>query len=55
VFIVATANQIDALPPELVRKGRMDEVFFVDLPSAQNRQVIFEIHFSRRNIDARPY
>lgn len=52
VFIVATANQIDALPPELVRKGRMDEVFFVDLPSAQNRQAIFAIHFSRRNIDA---
>lgn len=51
VFIVATANQINALPPELVRKGRMDEVFFVDLPSAQNRQDIFAIHFERRNID----
>jgi len=51
VFIVATANQINVLPPELVRKGRMDEVFFVDLPSQQNRQAIFAIHFARRNID----
>lgn len=48
VFVVATANQIEALPPELVRKGRFDEVFFVDLPDAQARQEIFAIHLARR-------
>jgi SpoVK/Ycf46/Vps4 family AAA+-type ATPase len=51
VFIVATANQINALPPELIRKGRMDEIFFVDLPDAENRKHIFKIHFEKRNID----
>lgn len=42
VFIVATANQIDSLPPELIRKGRLDEIFFVDLPKQQNRSDIFK-------------
>lgn len=49
VFIVATANDISALPPELVRKGRFDEIFFVDLPNAENRAAILAIHLSRRN------
>jgi SpoVK/Ycf46/Vps4 family AAA+-type ATPase len=51
VFIVATANEIARLPPELVRKGRFDEIFFVDLPSAENRHLIFEIHFRKRSLD----
>jgi len=51
VFIVATANQIDALPPELIRKGRLDEIFFVDLPDTLNRSQIFKIHFNKREID----
>jgi len=49
VFIVATANNIESLPPELIRKGRMDEIFFVDLPDAESRQSIFNIHLSKRN------
>jgi len=48
VFLVATANNIDALPPELLRKGRFDEVFFVDLPCAEARRQIFQIHLRRR-------
>ncbi|MFK7955234.1 MAG: AAA family ATPase [Lysobacterales bacterium] len=48
VFLVATANDIEALPPELVRKGRFDEIFFVDLPSPAVRGKIFEIHLARR-------
>jgi ATP-dependent 26S proteasome regulatory subunit len=48
VFLVATANEIDALPPELVRKGRFDEIFFVDLPDQKNRELIYEIHLSKR-------
>ena len=48
VFIVATANEIDALPPELVRKGRFDEIFFVDLPDQKTRELIYEIHLHKR-------
>src|SRR5262245_26505374 len=48
VFVVATANDISQLPPELLRKGRLDEIFFVDLPSASERRVIFQIHVSKR-------
>jgi len=48
VFFVATANDIDALPPELLRKGRFDEIFFVDLPGDEARQAIFEIHLRKR-------
>jgi SpoVK/Ycf46/Vps4 family AAA+-type ATPase len=48
VFLVATANDISRLPPELVRKGRFDEIFFVDLPDADTRQEIFRIHLTRR-------
>jgi SpoVK/Ycf46/Vps4 family AAA+-type ATPase len=51
IFIVATANDIDALPPELMRKGRFDEVFFVDLPDAAARRRILEIHLRRRRRD----
>ncbi|MEI9962845.1 MAG: AAA family ATPase [Limisphaerales bacterium] len=51
VFIVATANDIMRLPPELVRKGRFDEIFFVDLPSAENRRDILNIHLRKRSLD----
>ncbi len=52
VFVVATANNINALPPELVRKGRFDEIFFVDLPSNETRAEILRIHLSRREQDS---
>jgi SpoVK/Ycf46/Vps4 family AAA+-type ATPase len=48
VFLVATANRIDQLPPELIRKGRLDEIFFVDLPDAATRIKIFDIHLRKR-------
>lgn len=48
VFLVATANEIEALPPELLRKGRFDEIFFVDLPDANIRKEIFLIHLNKR-------
>lgn len=52
VFVVATANDIIKLPPELLRKGRFDEIFYVDLPNDNERKKIFEIHISkRRNVD----
>jgi SpoVK/Ycf46/Vps4 family AAA+-type ATPase len=51
VFIVATANDIAEMPPELVRKGRLDEIFFVDLPDAGTREEIFRIHLTKRNLD----
>jgi SpoVK/Ycf46/Vps4 family AAA+-type ATPase len=51
VFVVATANQVRGLPPELMRKGRFDEIFFVDLPEADERRAIFEIHLSQRKQD----
>jgi len=49
VFLVATANRVSLLPPELLRKGRFDEIFFVDLPSKAEREEIFRIHISKRN------
>lgn len=49
VFVVATANHIAQLPPELLRKGRVDEIFFVDLPVQQDRKDIISIHLKRRN------
>lgn len=52
VFLVATANDIEALPPELLRKGRFDEIFFVDLPSEKARAGIFAIHLKKRGLDA---
>ena len=51
VFLVATSNNIEQLPPELIRKGRMDEVFFVDLPTEQVREDIFHIHADKRKLD----
>jgi hypothetical protein len=49
VFVVATANDISQLPPELLRKGRFDQLFFVDLPSEEDRKSIFEIHLMKNN------
>jgi len=51
VFIVATSNDISALPPEFLRKGRFDELFFVDLPDAEQRQTIFTIHLAKHQQD----
>ncbi|MFL0806140.1 MAG: AAA family ATPase [Oceanobacter sp.] len=53
VFVVATANNILQLPPELMRKGRMDEIFFVDLPGSEVRRHIFSIHLEKRRADIR--
>lgn len=50
VFIVATANVIEHLPPELIRKGRLDEIFFVDLPDSTTRAEIFSIHLRKREL-----
>ncbi|MEM6394121.1 MAG: AAA family ATPase [Planctomycetota bacterium] len=55
VFLVATANNIDALPPELLRKGRFDELFFVDLPSPAVRKAIFSIHLAKRKLDPKQF
>ncbi|MCL2639926.1 MAG: AAA family ATPase [Phycisphaerales bacterium] len=49
VFLIATANDIESLPPELLRKGRFDEIFFVDLPNTEARAEIFKIHLTKRN------
>ncbi len=49
---MATANDIERLPPELMRKGRFDEIFFVDLPDAATREAIFAIHLGRHRIAA---
>lgn len=51
VFVVATANDVTRLPPEFLRKGRFDEIFFVDLPDAETRRAIFEIHLRKRGHD----
>ncbi len=48
VFVVATANNISRLPPEFIRKGRFDEIFFIDLPAAEVRKSLFEIHLKKR-------
>jgi SpoVK/Ycf46/Vps4 family AAA+-type ATPase len=55
VFMVATANDVSQLPPELLRKGRFDEIFFVDLPDPQTREEIFRIHLRKRNIDPQQF
>jgi SpoVK/Ycf46/Vps4 family AAA+-type ATPase len=46
VFVIATANDISALPPELLRKGRFDEIFYVDFPTETERKEIFSLHLS---------
>jgi SpoVK/Ycf46/Vps4 family AAA+-type ATPase len=51
VFVIATANDVRSLPPELLRKGRFDEIFFVDLPSREERKSIFEIHLKKKKRD----
>src|SRR5439155_16165271 len=51
VFVLATANSIRNLPPELLRKGRFDELFFIDLPSRCERVSIFRVHLARRRRD----
>lgn len=51
VFVIATSNDIAQLPPEFIRKGRFDEVFFVDLPKPEAREEIFRIHLRKRNQD----
>lgn len=48
VFVIATANNISSLPPELLRKGRFDEIFFVDLPTVEERKEIFKLHLEKR-------
>lgn len=55
IFIIATANDVSALPPELMRKGRFDEVFFVDLPSEKVREQILEIHIRRHKRNPEDY
>jgi SpoVK/Ycf46/Vps4 family AAA+-type ATPase len=50
-FVVATANDISKLPPELMRKGRFDEIFYVSLPKDEERKKIFEIHLNKRRKD----
>ena len=51
VFLAATSNNISALPPEMLRKGRFDEIFFVDLPSAEVRNALFALHLKKRGRD----
>ena len=55
VFVVATANRIDMLPPELLRKGRFDEIFFVDLPTHDVRREILAIHLTKKRRDPAGY
>jgi len=55
VFVVATANDISQLPPELLRKGRIDEIFFVDLPTQNEREKIINIHLQKKKRDPNDY
>jgi SpoVK/Ycf46/Vps4 family AAA+-type ATPase len=55
VFVIATANDISHLPPELLRKGRIDEIFFVDLPTTDERIETLKIHLQRRGRDPRKF
>ncbi len=55
VFVIATANDISQLPPELLRKGRFDEIFYVDLPTEEERQEIFRIHLAKRKRKAESF
>ncbi|SEM15963.1 AAA+-type ATPase, SpoVK/Ycf46/Vps4 family [Pseudoxanthomonas sp. GM95] len=55
VFIVATANQVQDLPPELLRKGRFDEIFFVDLPDPDTRVELLRLHLARRKLHAEAF
>jgi len=51
VFVIATANEVDQLPPEFLRKGRFDEIFFVDLPRPAEREAIFRLQLAKRKRD----
>src|SRR5689334_2248308 len=51
VFVIATANNVHQLPPELLRKGRFDEIFFCDLPDREDRRQILDIHLRKKNRD----
>jgi SpoVK/Ycf46/Vps4 family AAA+-type ATPase len=51
VFVIATANNVHQLPPELLRKGRFDEIFFCDLPDREDRRSIIDIHLRKKNRD----
>jgi AAA+ superfamily predicted ATPase len=55
VFIVATANDITKLPPELLRRGRFDEIFFLDLPTSTERKAIFKVHIRKRQRDPKNF
>jgi SpoVK/Ycf46/Vps4 family AAA+-type ATPase len=55
VFMVATANNVSALPPELLRRGRFDEVFFVDLPGTDERADILSVHLAKREWDPQDF
>jgi len=55
VFLIATGNNVAQLPPELMRKGRFDEIFFVDLPDEKEREEIFNIHLKKRNRDPKKF
>ena len=55
VFVVATANDVSQLPPELLRKGRWDELFFVDLPNQTEREAIWKIQISKYGRDAKDF
>lgn len=55
VFLIATGNNVEALPPELMRKGRFDEIFFVDLPDKAEREEILKIHLKKRNRDPKKF
>jgi len=55
VFLVLTANSVDELPPEMMRKGRVDEIFFVDLPDPEARAEIFRLHLARRSEDPKRF
>ncbi|HEY0867375.1 MAG TPA: AAA family ATPase [Fimbriimonas sp.] len=55
VFLIATANDVTALPPEMMRKGRFDEIFFIDLPDSKEREQIFEIHLKKRGRDPKKF
>jgi ATP-dependent 26S proteasome regulatory subunit len=55
VFVIATSNDITLLPPEILRKGRFDEIFFVDLPEQAEREAIFKIHLQKRNRESKQF
>jgi len=55
IFVIATANSVASLPPEMLRRGRFDELFFINLPNYHERKDIFEIHFGKRKLDYKRY